>query len=482
MKLILALYLSFLSFFCYTQVHKINDSLSFINSTYLGGELRNFYGNYAPDTLEVIWKTYLGKGKTTISRKAGDRLWAGSGWTGQPLMVQEGDSLYLLQPTFNHSLKKISAIHGNIIWSSPFNDVLKGAGTIHYDAKTKQSLVFQGSRLGHGNFLDSLPVESFKAIAYDSGKTLWTHNSKMTSSYSRDVDGSCLVIDDTLYIGLENGLFTKMSPTETYLSDTIKRPIIYDQDTCYFRSDIKKHGGNVVTEGSISRIGNKIYIPSGSGYLFEYDMNSDSIINKWFFGSDIDGSAVITKDSCILVSIEKQYINGKGGLVKINPRKTGKKAFEWYFPTENTSFAGWEGGVIGSSSVNYHSNIFPDKNLAVVAGIDSLLYLLDTDQLDTLKGWVDGPNKTYVYPTPTLLDSYRINRSISTPLLIGNKIIACGYQGVFLFQITPQIKLELLSHMRIGEIESTPFVWNGRIYIGSRNGYLYCLGRLNNKS
>ena len=102
--------------------------------------------------------------------------------------------------------------------------------------------------MDHGNYLDSIPVESFKAINYDSGITLWTHNSKMTHNYSRDVDGSCLVIDDTLYIGLENGLFTKMSPTETYLKDSIARPIIFDQDTCYFKSDIKKHRGNLVTE------------------------------------------------------------------------------------------------------------------------------------------------------------------------------------------------------------------------------------------
>lgn len=121
--------------FC--QPQKINDTLTFINYTYLRGEQRNFYGNYAPDTLEIIWKTYLGKGKTTISRKAGDRLWAGSGWTGQPLMIEENDSLYLLQPTFNHSLKKISAYSGHIIWSSPFNDVLKGSGTIYFNPKAK---------------------------------------------------------------------------------------------------------------------------------------------------------------------------------------------------------------------------------------------------------------------------------------------------------------------------------------------------------
>lgn len=486
MKTLSFLLFSFYSLISFCQPQKINDTLTFINSTYLGGEQRNFYGNYAPDTLEVIWKTYLGKGKTTISRKAGDRLWAGSGWTGQPLLVKEKDSLYLLQPTFNHSLKKISAHTGHIIWSSPFNDVLKGSGTIYFNHKAKnkkeQIIIFQGSRLGHGNYLDSLPVESFKAISYQDGSSIWTHNSRMTASYSRDVDASCLVIEDTLYIGLENGLFTKMSPSEFTIKDSVNRPIIYDQDSLYYNSDRTLHGGNLVTEGSIARIKNKIYIPSGSGHLFEYDMNCDSITKEWFFGSDIDGSVVVTKDSCILVSIEKQYISGQGGLIKVNPKKEGRSAFEWYYPTPNTDFFGWQGGIIGTSSISDYISVFPDRYLSVFSGIDSLIYLIDYGELDSLKEWVAGPNEKYYYPSPKLLDSYQINRSISTPLIIGNKIVACGYQGVFLFKINTEFKLELLSHLNIGEIESTPFVWDGRIYIGSRNGYLYCLGRINSKT
>ena len=39
-----------------------------IIGTFLGNEKRNYYGNRAPDTLEVIWKHYLGKGETVISR------------------------------------------------------------------------------------------------------------------------------------------------------------------------------------------------------------------------------------------------------------------------------------------------------------------------------------------------------------------------------------------------------------------------------
>lgn len=481
MKPIINLLLLLIPFINFGQVKIVNNRLSFINSTYLGGEQRNFYGNYAPDTLEIIWKTYLGKGETTISRKSGNRTWSGSGWTGQPLLVEENDSLFLIQPTFNHSLKKISAEEGKIIWSSPFNDVLKGTGTIYFNNKAKNKedeiIIFQGSRLGFGNYLDSLPVESFKAISYRTGKSLWIHNSSLTDSYSRDVDGSCLVIKDTLYIGLENGLFTKMSPIKTFVEDSILRPEIYSQHKLYFPNDIKTHGGNLVTEGSIAKLGNKLYIPSGSGYLFEYDITLDSLTSKWYFGSDIDGSAVVTSDSCILVSIEKQYISGKGGLVKINPKKKGNLGIEWYFPTENTSFLGWEGGVIGSASTNTNCNVFPDHELIAIAGIDSLLYLIDSKNLDSINSWVEGPNKTNLYRKPLLLDKKVIKKSISTPLIIGDKVIACGYNGVYLFRINYEHKLDFVAHLKIGEIESTPFVWNGRIYIGSRNGYLYCLGR-----
>ena len=59
-----------------------------INGTFLGNEGRNYSGDRAPDRLDVIWKHYLGKGETVISRKIGSVEWKGAGWTGQPLMVQ----------------------------------------------------------------------------------------------------------------------------------------------------------------------------------------------------------------------------------------------------------------------------------------------------------------------------------------------------------------------------------------------------------
>ena len=89
------------------------NTIKVINSTFLGNEKRNYYGNSLPNNLNIIWKHNLGGGKTTISRKAGHRKWHGSGWTGQPLLVEENHHAYVIQGTYSHKLKKIDAVTGN---------------------------------------------------------------------------------------------------------------------------------------------------------------------------------------------------------------------------------------------------------------------------------------------------------------------------------------------------------------------------------
>ena len=60
-------------------------------------------------------------------------------------------------------------------------------------------------------------MPSYRAISLYDGSELWRLDVRMTDSYSRDVDGSCLVINDTLYIGLENGMLTIMDPDPNHV-------------------------------------------------------------------------------------------------------------------------------------------------------------------------------------------------------------------------------------------------------------------------
>lgn len=444
--------------------------------TFLGSDQRNYYGNTAPSALNVIWRHYLGQGETVISRRLGSRIWAGAGWTGQPLYVIEDSIPYLIQGAYDHHLKKIDARNGKLLWQYKFDDVVKGTGTVwinpHARNRSEEVIIFQGSRLGVGNFLDTKHIPSYRAISFATGEELWRLDVKWTDSYSRDVDGSALVINDTLYIGLENSLFTLLNPLPQYAStrDGMLQPHIYSEHLLYRQEDVIRHNRNVVTEGSVSRLGNHFFIASGSGRVFRYNSTTGQLDWEFFIGSDIDGTAIVTSDSCILVSIEKQYIKGRGGVVKLDPRKGPSEAVVWFHPTEDADFNTWEGGIVGSVGV---TDAYNSQSLAAFVGIDGYLYVVDHKSLTEHKelAW---DNKTH-YNTPKLVFKTRVGPSISTPIFSENRLVVAGYNGIYLYSYDEENNFNLLARYNT-TFEATPIFMDGKIFVASRDGYLYCFG------
>jgi len=450
--------------------------------TFLGDFSRNYYGNKAPLKLDIIWKKFLGSGYTVVSREEGKVKWSGCGWTGQPLLVMEDGKYYLIQGAYDHNLKKIDASNGTIIWEYEYDDVLKGTGTIWSNKYAgnfgKSLIILQGSRRGVANSLYSDKIPSFRAVSYFYGVEYWRLDVKRTSSYSRDVDASALILNDTVYIGLENAIFTVLNPNPDSVlkKNGMEQPKIYQESNLYNNKDITKHRGNLVTESSPCLLNGRIYITAGSGHVYGYNLKTKKIDWDFFIGSDIDGSPVVTQDSCILVTVEKQYIEGKGGVFKLDPSKIESEAVVWYFPTNNVTLAEWKGGVIGSASINDRTRPENHPFLAAFIGIDGYLYVVNHKEIDEKKGKVYGPNNKKKYPTPKLVFKKRIGGSISTPIIVGNKLVAAGYGGIHLFKFDEKGNFELLDKKYPGVFEATPIVWDGKIYVGSRNGYLYCFG------
>jgi len=89
---------------------------------------------------------------------------------------------------------------------------------------------------------------------------------------------------------------------------------------------------------------------------------------------------------------------------------------------------------------------------------------------------VPGPNNLKQYKKPQLVYKKKIGPSISTPIFVRNKLIAAGYHGIYLFGVDGSCKITLLYQRRASAFESTPVVYDKKIYIGSRDGYLYCFG------
>lgn len=483
-------------------------------ATFLGDETRRYYGEGpVPTKLEVIWKAKIGGGTTGGTGKApastsgtataptsGLVTWYGTGWTGQPALVRENGKLYLLVGGFDHNLRKIDAETGETLWKYEFPDVIKGSPTVFADPSAPGDFgrytVMVGSRRGFPSSISAPDFAPFRAVDYMTGKELWRLPVPHTKSYSRDADGSGFVLGGKAYVGVESGDMYILDPFSTESWKSWQKPKALAHQLLLGDSRASSHGGNLVLEASPALIGDRVYVASGSGHV--YGMNKETLEVEWdfFTGSDLDGTTVATTDGYLIVEVEKQYIKGHGGVYKLDPSKPAAESVVWYYPTGDRNFADWLGGVIGSSSVNDSYN--PGNQmpgLVAFTAIDGNFYVVAKDDLASTT--VPGPNLEPNLPTPVMVFKDSIGGAISTPIIVGDRIVACGYDAtVHVYQITASTDVategvllhnkagvaykvsiaEAASFKAGGTYESTPIVWQGRIYVGARDGYLYCIG------
>jgi outer membrane protein assembly factor BamB len=450
-----------------------NPDYEILVASFLGDDKRCYYGEDPPSSLDLNWKCWLGGAVSHMPKNEnGSNIRYGAGWTGQPLLFREKGDLYLIQGSYDYHLRKIDAETGEVIWKYAFDDAIKGTGTLWLNKNTDREeaklVVLQGSRQ------NAYSIYNYRCISAINGEELFRMKVEKTPSCSRDVDGSVLIVNDTAYIGLENGLFEVFNPDDDYATRNkyFYEPEIYNELKLYSSQDISRRGCNIITESSPALLGRKIYIAAGSGYVYGYNIDKGEIDWEFYIGSDLNGSCVVTEDSCLLVPIEKQFIAGKGGMLKLNPRKESKDAVEWYFPVNNLHLLDWDGGIIGSASINDKYKSSGQKSLAAFSGIDGYLYVIDYKSIDGTTKSFDG--KT-IENKPELVFKYKIGSSISSPLILNNKLIAAGYEGIYLFEFNESYEFTLLDKKNY-VFEATPIVYDGKVYIASKDGYLYCFG------
>lgn len=454
--------------------------------TYLGDEQRNYYGNIAPAKLNVKWKTHLGKGVTMVGPVK--KFWSGAGWTGQPLVISENNELFLIQPTLSHYLRKIRASDGALIWSTNLGDAIKGTPTFVTTSDRdpeKRFLIISGSRRGsHSHFFRD-PAYSLHGVSYLTGKKIWQHNTVRTHSNSRDVDASGIMVGGKFCIPTENGKLIYLDPrpskAKPNLTTGIPEPKVHTQYPLFTLNDIKTYQHELSCESSPTVYRGTVYTAAGAGTVYGHKTGLFGG-EKWNFktGGDLNGSMPLTNDNHLLLGIEKQFIPGQGGVMKIKPTAKQGKA-EWYYPLPNKQWYEWQGGLVGSPSVNHRtagkiSSTNTSGDLACFAGVDGTLTLINHKKLTPNK-LVWGPMKRQQYSSPLVLDRVKLpHGSISTPLFIDNKIIIGYDNGMDLYLVTPDQKLQLLDRLAGPMFDATPTVWNGRVYAASKDGYLYCLG------
>jgi outer membrane protein assembly factor BamB len=475
-------------------------------STFLGGALRRSYGiGPAPSRLGLIWKTKLGSGRT--QRKIDNKLvwWAGSGWTGQCTVVRDKGRDYLLIGGYDHNLHKIDALTGKVVWQCAFEDVIKSTNTVianpHPTGDADRLIVVAGSRRGWDLPVGDPRIAPYRAVSFTTGKELWRLPVPKTANYSQDVDSSGLMYKGVLYIAVEPGYVYGLDPfTTTKVGDHREPKVLVRSQQLFTAADAKAHPdlgqANVAIEASPSRIGDTLYIASGSGHLYGLKLPSLEVVWDFRTGSDIDGSTVVGTDGTLLQAIEKEYIKRPGGVFGFDPAKPPAASPLWYFPTLDRGIAEWEAGVVGSVAVNDESNLdgkYP--RLASFVSVDGYVRLISRDGYTSKT--TQAPGASTPLKVPVEIFRGYVGAGISTPIIVGVALVAAGYdRKVHLYRITYRassegargalkspsgaywtVTVKETSSFKAGSaFESTPIVWGGRVYIGCRDGYLYCLG------
>ncbi len=474
--------------------------------TFLGDYSRRFYGlGPVPKRLDVIWKVRLGSGWTS-GKFAGDPpgRWAGSGWTGMPGVVVDGGRTYVLASGYDHRLRKIDAATGTVVWSYKFDDIIKSSPSVFRNPSPSSAddryIVCAGSRRGYPLSLSSPDVAPYRAVTFGSGKELWRLPVPQTACYSRDVDGSGFFLDGRQYIGVESGWFYALDPLKTQPWQGHSQPQVEAQRLLLGDARAATHHGNICLESSPAALGDKIYVTSGAGHVYGLRRRDLGVTWDYFIGSDIDGSAVPTARGKLLVPVEKQYIKGKGGVLCLDPSRPPAKAAVWYFPTGDRRVGEWKGGLIGSVAVNDDYNGGGKRPaLAAFNAIDGYLHVISQDTM--APGTVRGPNLEPGLKTPVEVGRIWNGGAISTPLLVGDTIVDASYdQRVTLYHLgfasaqpgdagalpsgngdgkywTVTVTRTVQSPFFGGGFESTPVLWDGRVYVGCRDGWFYCLGQ-----
>lgn len=471
-------------------------------STFLGNEKRRFYGRGIPKGLDQVYKFNLGSGQTKVGKIM--KTWYGAGWTGQPTLVREKGRIFVVIGANDHSLRRIDLETGREIWRYMYDDVIKGSSTVYIDEEAPeedQVVILQGSRRGTGLTVSHPgPIKSFRAVSFGTGKLLWDLDIRRTPSFSRDNDGSALYLGKgEIFNAGENAIGYFLKPSRKAPGTKTAGVEILGEVTLYNPDDAKTHGGNLVAEGSPSRLGDTIFVACGSGHVYGISATKRKIVWDYRTGSDMDGSTPIADDGAVYASVEKEYIPGKGGILKLDPSRPPEKAVIWFLPTEDRKFATWQGGVIGTCAINDEYN--PDGYPALFAtvSIDGNLYVGSQSQVTGVKA--PGPDGKTMHDTPAVMAKTYIGPSISSPIFTdGYRLMAAGYDGVRLFALdftetkwddgkkdtSRSIKgnnnklytlaLRKIAHFKSGtSFEATPVVWDGKVIICSKDGYMYVL-------
>lgn len=329
----------------------------------------------------------------------------------------------------------------------PTGDIIKGSVSIDPDGFP---LVYSGSRDDHMHVI---------AIDRPEPTELWSLSADAVSPtmWNNDWDGSPLIMDDRLIEGGENSQFHIVRLNRSYGADGLVQvdPALefnapgWDQELLDGIGD-----RDVSIENSVAVHDGIAYFANSGGLVQGWDLATHERVFRFWTGDDTDASVVIDDDGFLYVASEYERFNARaeevGQLLKLDPRVgAGGDPIVW--SVQNRDYR--PGGFWATPALHDGVVIVPDD-----AG-----FVRGWDMATGAELWefrLPGPT----WQSPVVVDDVLIQGDCN------------GFLHGYDVSEPRVLPPELWSLELGGCIESTPAVWHGRLFVGTRAGRFFAIG------
>jgi outer membrane protein assembly factor BamB len=378
------------------------------------------------------------------------------GWTGQPVVWERPDGVTeLIFGAYDSAVHFVDANTGaDLRPEFQTGDIIKGSVTLDPDG---YPLLYFGSRDNQLRIL---------ALDREEPTLLWSMDAtEVDGIWNDDWDSNPAIVDDIMYEGGENGWFFAIQLNRGY--DTEGKVVIDPeklvQQPGYNQELLANSGRNVSIESSVLVFDQRVYFSNSGGRIVGMDVSNvrrgeAPIVFDYYAGGDIDATMVADEEGMIYVSIEHEPSQmgstetarnlEVGQLIKLDPYTDGEPRVWGLDLTAGSSDSGsWATPALHQGVV--YVNTQQGSLIAVDANDGSLL-------------WQDDVG-FHSWSSPVVVD--------------GTLVTATCLGDVRAYSLDdPRSPVDLWSLDLGGScLESTPVVWKGAIYIGSRDGYMRAL-------
>jgi len=423
--------------------------------TFRGNPTRTYYGRGPmPSAPEILWRFPEEGGMCGESTVSGETTtWCGTGWTGQPAIFERDGRSWLTFGAYDHNVHFLDAATGDrMLPDLPTGDIIKGSVTIDPDGFP---LLYTGSRDGF-----------YRVVAFDrpTPEVLWELSAEAVSPtlWNDDWDGAGLVLDDHLVLGGENSQLHVVKLQRAYAPDgqvTVEPRLVFN--TPGWDDELLDAIGdeNVSIESSVAVSERTVYFANSGGLVQGWDLGPlfdatgpPTRVFRFWTGDDTDATVVIDDEGMLYVASEWERHTDRsaevGQLMKLDPTNPDDPVV-WSVDDQGASVAGF-----WATPALYGDLVVAATNGGEVLGLD---------RATGAERW------RFDLPGPTW----------QSPVVVDDVLVQGDCDGVLHgFDVSdPNRPPEELWQVELeGCIESTPAVWDGRLYVGARGGAFYAIG------